>query len=422
MRVLFATEPGYTLLQFMVPLAWALRTAGHEVRVASQPDFAPQVTETGLTAVPVGRNFMATIGPDEPDDVIGAPFDVVDHPERISWQHMKTGYHQQLDEFYKPVNFPVITGMVEFAKHWQPDLVIWEPGCYAGAIAATVVGAAHARVLWSRDVFGVARDHYLRLKDGQPPAGNGDPLAEWLAFHATRNGVEYSEDMVCGHATITTFPRSLRIQSDRLRYVPMRHVPYGGRSTVQPWLWKTTERRRVALTLGSSVVYEHPGGHILDIREILAALADLDVDVVATIAEEQQRELGPVPDNATVVAFAPLNELAATCDAVIHHAGPGTLATTTLHGVPQLALPWEFDEPAIADMLAGQGAALTTHAALATGDTVRRDVLRLLDEPSFRQAASRLRDEMLAMPAPNQVVRDLEELTTQHHGASAGQH
>ena len=48
-RVILGTAP-------MVPLAWALRAAGHDVRVAVQPSFAATVTSAGLTAVPVGRD------------------------------------------------------------------------------------------------------------------------------------------------------------------------------------------------------------------------------------------------------------------------------------------------------------------------------------------------------------------------------
>ena len=56
MRVLLTTYPERTHFLAMVPLAWALRTAGHDVRVAVQPKFAPTVTQAGLTAAPVGRN------------------------------------------------------------------------------------------------------------------------------------------------------------------------------------------------------------------------------------------------------------------------------------------------------------------------------------------------------------------------------
>ena len=56
MRVLFALNPFNTVFKYMAPLGWALRTAGHEVRFASQPRFADVITQSGLTAVPVGRD------------------------------------------------------------------------------------------------------------------------------------------------------------------------------------------------------------------------------------------------------------------------------------------------------------------------------------------------------------------------------
>ncbi len=55
MRILLTTYPEKPIFQPMVPLAWALRAAGHEVRVASQPFFADTITQAGLTAVPAGR-------------------------------------------------------------------------------------------------------------------------------------------------------------------------------------------------------------------------------------------------------------------------------------------------------------------------------------------------------------------------------
>src|ERR1700690_1554447 len=55
MRVLFLTPPAIrSHLYIQAPLAWALRTAGHDVRVASQPDLIDDIMRTGLTAVSVG--------------------------------------------------------------------------------------------------------------------------------------------------------------------------------------------------------------------------------------------------------------------------------------------------------------------------------------------------------------------------------
>ena len=42
MRILFASIAEKTHFLGMVPLAWALQTAGHEVRVASQPEMVPR--------------------------------------------------------------------------------------------------------------------------------------------------------------------------------------------------------------------------------------------------------------------------------------------------------------------------------------------------------------------------------------------
>ncbi|MEV1049524.1 hypothetical protein AB0J18_31200, partial [Streptomyces sp. NPDC049916] len=56
MRVLFVLYAEKTHLYIQVPLARALEAAGHEVRVASQPELAPEITRAGLTAVAVGRD------------------------------------------------------------------------------------------------------------------------------------------------------------------------------------------------------------------------------------------------------------------------------------------------------------------------------------------------------------------------------
>ena len=55
MRVLFTTGPIPTHLNLLVPTAWALRTAGHEVCVASSPDLREAIKDAGLPAVTVGR-------------------------------------------------------------------------------------------------------------------------------------------------------------------------------------------------------------------------------------------------------------------------------------------------------------------------------------------------------------------------------
>jgi glycosyltransferase (activator-dependent family) len=420
MRVLFATQPGKSIFQYLVPLAWALRTAGHKVRFASQPKFADVITQSGLTALPVGSDRdpwrLADWKPEVRAALSGGPLEPYDTPERqpedISWEHMNNAYGEAVVWWHKSDNVPIIADLVAFVREWQPDLIIWEPTTYAGAIAAKACGAAHARLLFSLDIFGVTRDHYLRLKHQQPPENRHDPLAEWLGAYAKKYGSEFTEDLITGHFTIDQFPGSLQTEAD-LHYERMRYVPYGGPAVVPKWLWTPPERPRVAFTMGLSAT-ERLAGYPIGMQEILDSLADLDVEIVATIAEKEQQRISRVPGNTRIVPYVPLHALVPTCSAVIHHAGAATLATTSLHGVPQLALHRHFDQPALARRLAEQGAGLAVPSELATGETVRANLLRLLNERAFGAAAIRLRDEMHALPTPNQLAPQLEELTTKY--------
>ncbi len=319
---------------------------------------------------------------------------------------MREGYRHVLEIWHKQNNVPLITDLVEFARFWQPDLVIWEATTYAGAVAAKACGAAHARMLWSCDIFGLTREKFL----AQRPAGETcDPLGEWMAAYGRKYGYEFSEDMITGQFTLDHVPASLRTDA-KLHYVSSQYVPYGGAAVVPKWLQEPPKRPRVALTLGTSTT-EWFGDYTFSVQDALDSLSDLDIEVVATIASSEQHKLERIPDNTRIVSYVPLDALAATCSVVINHAGPSTLLTTALHAVPQLTVPWEFDEPVLARLATEQGAALTIPGGRVTGPAIRDHVLQLLGEPVFATRAALLRDEMLALPAPSELTGELAELT-----------
>ncbi|MET8054619.1 nucleotide disphospho-sugar-binding domain-containing protein, partial [Streptosporangium sp. NPDC005286] len=193
----------------------------------------------------------------------------------------------------------------------------------------------------------------------------------------------------------------------------MRYVPYGGPAVVPDWLRTPPRRPRVGLTMGLSATEVYDGYNV-DMQDIFDALADLDIELVATVAESEQRRFSRVPDNTRMVAYVPWHALAPTCSAVIHHAGAATLATTALHPVPQLSLHYHYDQPILARKLAEHGAGLEIHTSQVTGQAVRGNLLRLLNEPAFHRCAADLRDEIHALPTPNQLVPQLEELTAKH--------
>ncbi|MEV4319797.1 activator-dependent family glycosyltransferase [Actinocrispum sp. NPDC049592] len=422
MRVLFVTNPEKTVFKYMVPLAWAMRTAGHDVRFASQPMFTDEITQAGLTAVPVGRSLdlrrMMELGGDADETRAGIipPYDAFDDPAKRTWDYVQPAMAEAQVDWHQFDNFPLISGLVEFARFWKPDLVIWEPMTFAGAIAAKACGAAHARLLFGIDVYGGFRQIYKKLMAEQPAENQSDPLGEWLAAYGRKYGFDYTDDMATGDFTIDQFPRSLQVEAEDLNYVRMQFIPYGGVAVVPKWLQEPPKRRRVALTLGLSATQVY-NGYNVPVGEILNALSDVDIEVVATIAESEQPKLGPVPDNARVVSFAPMQNLVSTCSAIIHHAGAATLATAARYPIPHLSLHYHYDQPILAKLLTAQGAGLDIHTTEVTGENVRAAVLRLLEEPQFTKGAEALRDEMYSLPSPNELVGTLEELTTKYRTA-----
>jgi glycosyltransferase (activator-dependent family) len=409
MRVLFTCYAEKTHFMAMAPLAWALRTAGHEAVFASQPRFAEVINQAGLTSVPVGSNrepwramswkaeTRAAIRKGLPE-----PYDAAEAPERATWEHLVHGYAKAVAGWHKLINVPLIPDLVEFARHWRPDLVVWEPTTYAGAVAAKTIGATHARLLFSADIYGITRRHFLRLKDER--GETADPLADWLGAY-----VDFTEDMATGHFTIDQAPPSLAVRAGELHYLSMRHTPYGGPAVIPEWLREPPRRPRVALTLGLVATERFDGYHV-DPQDILTALGDLDVEVVATLPEREQRKLTHVPANTRLVPYVPLQALAPTLAAIIHHAGFGTVATIAHHPVPHLVIPGDTDSPATARKLTEQGCALTLHHP--TADTIRSHLHRLLADPTHRSRAHALAAEVHASPSANDLIPHLERLTS----------
>nr|MDT0661764.1 activator-dependent family glycosyltransferase [Micromonospora sp. DSM 115978] len=424
MRVLFTAYAEKTHFMSMVPLAWALQTAGHEVRVMSHPELTEVITGAGLTAVPVAQDHpLYRVKRMETSQRLDVPLlDLADSDlGRYDWADLRRGYRHLVPWWWRMVNDPMIGDVTEFCLRWRPDLVLWEPITYAGAVGAIASGAVHARLMWSVDVFARMRGHFLRVLAEQPASEREDVLAQWLGSRVARFGASFSEVMTTGYFTVDTIPDSLRFGDGLglgldLRYVPVRYTPYNGRSVVPEWLRQGREsldRPRVALTLGTTAI-ERFDGYGVSVGDLLGALADLDVEVVATLPQREQEALGRVPDNVRLVAFAPLNALAASCSVVINHGGPGTLFTTLMNSVPQLVVPNMFDEPLLADWVAAQGAGLAVAPVEVSGERVRSDVERLLGEESFVVGARGLREQMMALPTPNAVVPELEKLTELH--------
>ena len=423
MRILFVTQAEKTHMLSMVPLAWALRSAGHEVRVASQPDLREAVVETGLPFCAVGppyaleqylRAFKA-LESQHVDGEAGAGLGVTVDLDGMDTDELLELYGGVVNYWLRMVNDLMLDDLVALCRQWGPDLVIWEPKTYAGGIAAEAAGASHARFLWGMDVLTQMR---IEIEDRTPDpeqAWERDNLARWLAGRAARYGVEFGESLVHGQVTLDPFPEEVQLElGTRTSRRPIRYVPFNGAARVPAWLRSRPDHPRVCVTMGSSSMERFDGNHHLG--DFLAALAELDVEIIATLPDEQSGELRTLPDNVRIFSHVPMQPLLETCDAVVHHGGAGTCLTAMSLGVPQLIISdlvmpkYQFDERVLAGRLAAQGASIELSGEDVTPARTREALRSLLAGSGFRRGAGLLRERMLGTPTPAEFARRVEEL------------
>ncbi|QUH03066.1 activator-dependent family glycosyltransferase [Saccharopolyspora erythraea] len=431
MRVLFTTFPIPSHLHLLAPLAWALRAAGHEVRVAGQPETARAIQQAGLTAVPVGAELDFAARHAEvsfEDTVYASGFDIAEQrPEVLTPRYLRglfTTYIHAPLALDALMPDALLRDLAAFTRWWRPDLVVWDALTYAGPVVAKATGTAHARLLSGVD--NLARLRALLLDSPDAPEVTGDPVADWLGGKLARFGCDFDEQAVVGQLTIDPLPSWMSPDLDLVR-LPMRPVPYHGPSAVPDWLREPPARTRVCLTLGMSGRSQvRDGSHVpgmaaydLPVEDLLEAVSTLDAEVVATLTADQLGRV-PVPANVRLVDFVPLDALLPTCSAIVHHGGAGTMNTALVHAVPQLVVPTAiWDERQLAAALAEQGAGITCLPEELGPRLLREQLGRLVDEPSFAANAGRLAEEVAATPSPHDIVPALEELVAVGHWTGA---
>ena len=436
MRVLFTVYGAKTHFYNMVPVAWALRAAGHEVCVASQPQVVEAISRSGLAAVSVGEeeSIPGRPGPDGEHVTSGTSWRNLNagvtetRPEMLTWDYVLGTFTVACSTHYEHATGgrAMLDDLVEFARAWRPDLVVWDAMTFAGPVAARASGAAHARMLFGVDHIGRMYRTYAGLLAHQEPERRDDPVGDWLAGRLARFGCAFHDglatEMMTGQRTIDPTPPWMQVALD-LPSLPVRYVPYNGPTTVPDWVHRPPERPRVCLTLGMTA-REILGGDVFSVQDLLESVAELDVEVVATLNSDQLRELRTLPENVRAVEFVPLNELLPSCSTVIHHGGFGTLGNALVHGVPQIIAPGRYwDELDFGRHLEARGAGmLLEHEQLSgealkskvDGDSLQSKISRILDDPSYRENAERIRQENQRTPSPRALVTQLEEMVAGH--------
>ncbi|MEU9100213.1 glycosyltransferase [Streptomyces sp. NPDC048361] len=383
MRALIISTPVDTHFLAMLPLVRALTAAGHEVRVAGQPDVTGPAGAAGLTTTTFGEAFHYSDlrRGRRPEGL--RPIEVVGRPPA-----------QQIDgaaQMWRNHAPYFLYDYLELARDWGADLVISDHMEFAGPVVAKVLGIPS---VWHR--WGVAPTSTFMLGLTRMWLG---PLCERLGLDSVPE-----PDLILDPAP----PALASTKAPPAR--PIRPEPHTGDGT--PWTYATTAGRRVAVALG---------GHTLDLdgapllRRVVGALAGAGgVEAVVSAPPEHRAAVGELPEGMTYTEETAPGLLFPGADLVIHHGGPGSTLAAAALGIPQLVLP-QLDETFLAgDKVAAAGAGITLDSAELqnSGPQLTDAVRRLLSEHAFRPGAERLRDEVRAMPSPADTVPLLEQLTT----------
>ncbi|HEU5470752.1 MAG TPA: nucleotide disphospho-sugar-binding domain-containing protein [Actinophytocola sp.] len=404
MRVLFTVSSWPTHYASMIPLGWALQAMGHEVRVLCHASQVGQIGTAGLIPTPVldGMDIVTSNRMQYYRDAVSGlwPYPFLPlHP--LTGQRLGAlgdfdvgAYRREVEPDLMARTNRGFDAAADFARRWQPDVVLHDPTSLEGLLAARLTEVPAALCLWGP--VGTHEAEHFRIVPADPSG----------AF--PRHGLgEFSLDMI--EHVVDPCPAGVAPRTAATR-LPVRYVPYNGSAPAPTWLLDPPARRPRICVTWSTALSTMSGPDTYLLPALVDALSGLDAEVLVTATAEDAAALGRVPPSVRVLGRLPVRLLLPSCDAVVHHGGSGTAMTALWSGKPQLAITFIAETALTGSRLAESGAGRHIPGHLFDPDTVRTAVTGLLTATSHRERAAELRDEVLLRPSMVNLVESLEKL------------
>jgi UDP:flavonoid glycosyltransferase YjiC (YdhE family) len=97
-----------------------------------------------------------------------------------------------------------------------------------------------------------------------------------------------------------------------------------------------------------------------------------------------------LPDDVFAAGYAPYSVVFSRSAAVVHQGGVGTTAQALRAGVPQLVMPYAFDQPDNAARVSRLGVGLSISKGRFRAASAARKLERLLSNPIYAQQAAQV--------------------------------
>lgn len=399
MRVLMTTQPALGHLHPMVPVAQALQRSGHEIAFACAQAFCPTIEALRFRTFPAGLDWLES----EAEQTF---------PELEEMSQEQQGLWFIRELFADMAAHRMVPDLLTICRSWKPDVIVRNDFEFGACVAAERLDIPHATI--GIEFFMIVCQWRMVVGTRLARLRSAYSLPPYLAA-----------DMFYRYLHLSFIPPSYQFPKTHLAPVVHSLRPLifdrSGNEELPPWISQLPTRPTVCATMGTIF------NRVPEVfRSIIVGLRQEPINLILTVGRDQNTEqFGPQPANVHIERYIPQTLLFPHCDLVIAHGGVNTVMSALSHGLPVLVIPLSAQHPLHARRCADLGVGLVVRRRgqfkvhfdyqppELSPQAVRDAVQELLQNPSYRQNARRLREEIMSLPGPERAVELLTKLAVE---------
>lgn len=395
MRVVITCLPYYSHLAAVLPVAAALRAAGHTVAVATAPAMAGQVAGAGIELLPLSQvRTLAELLTDP--EFVGSP----GMPGAVTETDRERAKARTRPGRLTLARAGVLAGefardLLDAARRFKPDLIVRECAEFGGYLAAQRL-ALPCAVL---DIAPLNAHHLPFVHESL----NGERVK--LGLDPVDDPWHPQRDLLIGLAPAAWYPETLPVHPER-SYQSSETAHTLDRAFAD----LPGDRPLVLAGLGTvapSIVPELPNV----LTRVVTALGELPCTGVVAIGTAAADWPGPRPANVRMVPFIPLAALLGGADLFLSQAGFGGALLALRAATPMVNLPLLGDQELNSRRIAELGCGLHVDPIGADHAVLAGACERVLSDRKFRYRTAELSRHILACPGYDVLAEDLAALS-----------
>jgi UDP:flavonoid glycosyltransferase YjiC (YdhE family) len=377
-RALFTSLPATGHFNSLMPLALAMRDAGHDIAVCCAAEFSDRLAGRGIRHFAGGGHSLNEFLPRDLE---------VSGPGRARFM--------QREVFAAAAPDRLMPDLVRAVEEWRPEVLVRESSEFAACVLAEKLDLPHAAVATGASASLDAGRRFF---------------AEALAKLRRRHGLSPDPKAGMMHRYLTLSLMPATWDGDAAVPATLHYIRYENPSTregeLPEWLQRYGDRPLVLAALGT-LMYREPGL----LAAIIEALGQLRVEAVVAIGPDQDpAQFGAVPANVRLEPFVPQIDVLAKAALFVTHGGFNSTKEALSQGVPLVVIPIGAEQPYTAERVESLGLGRAVAVDERTPQVIRDRAAEVLGDPRFRRNAGALAAEMARLPSLGHAVSLVERL------------